>query len=284
MKRAWLFGISILILLGMLGGIGSQTVLAHQSIPYDKFRADVYEGKNFERCVGSLSEYSINHWWETGGPCGLTDNFSIRWQGRFYFEPGQYQFRVRVDDGTKLWVDNRLVINKWIKQAVTTYETKVYLSRGYHNIKLEYFEWIGGAIIGLDWRQVEPSENYLLNGFRADVYEGKNFERCVGSLSEYSINHWWETGGPCGLTDNFSIRWQGNFCFPVSCCYLFRVTADDGFRLWVDGGLVMDSWIYQPATAYETCFYLSGGYHNIKLEYFEATGGAIITLNWELDP
>ena len=42
--------------------------------------------------------------------------------------------------------------------------------------------------------------------------------------------------------DRFSIRWSGQLLPPVSGRYRIEASADDGFRLYVDGKRVLDHW------------------------------------------
>jgi hypothetical protein len=86
--------------------------------------------------------------------------------------------------------------------------------------------------------------------------------------------------GTCGLTDDdFSARWTRTINFPRGV-YRFTVTVDDGARLFVDGQLKIDAWGIQAPTTYTADVFLIAGNHEIKLEYFESTGGASISLNW----
>jgi len=116
--------------------------------------------------------------------------------------------------------------------------------------------------------------------FIAEVYGGENFNEYVGPLpSSYPISFDWGYGGPLGLTNYFSIRWEGNTLFE-SGTYRFRARADDGFRLYVDGNLLLDKWSPHTTRTYEVTRSLSG-YHNIKLEYREITGISQVSLSWE---
>jgi PA14 domain len=51
-------------------------------------------------------------------------------------------------------------------------------------------------------------------------------------------------------------------------------------RLYVDGQTKIDAWIIQGATTYTADVFLTSGNHELKLEYFESTGAASISLNW----
>jgi beta-glucosidase len=79
-----------------------------------------------------------------------TDNFSARWTG--YFTPttdGTYAFSISGDDGFRLFVDDKPVIEQWQYQGETLVTKKLPLVAGRHyKIKLEYFEGTGQASIG----------------------------------------------------------------------------------------------------------------------------------------
>lgn len=122
------------------------------------FVAYVYQGENFEHYIGSFTESTIDHYWGNGGPEGftVTDHFSVRWVSRedgIWFEGGQYRFRVVPDDGVRLYVDGRRVINEWHKNDSIPYETTIYLSQGYHQVCLEYYEWKYISRISLTWQR-----------------------------------------------------------------------------------------------------------------------------------
>ena len=98
----------------------------------------------------------LNFDWGVTSPgisCGIPiDNFSVRWTRTLYFDAGSYEFTVTADDGVRLYVDNTLVIDKWIDQAATTYKTMVPMAAGSHTIKLEYYEHGGAAVAKLSWQ------------------------------------------------------------------------------------------------------------------------------------
>jgi hypothetical protein len=91
---------------------------------------------------------------------------------------------------------------------------------------------------------------------------------------------WGKDGSPAGLPDDyFSIRWTGEWDFEYGE-YTFMAYADDGMRLWLDGNLVIDSWLPGQGThEYKTTIQVAGR-HQLKLEYFERTGGAAMRLQW----
>ena len=55
--------------------------------------------------------------------------------------------------------------------------------------------------------------------------------------------------------------------------YRFSTTSDDGVRLYVDGGLVIDSWLARNAERDDAVLDLASGRHELRVEYFQARLG-----------
>ncbi len=107
--------------------------------------------------VISRTDAQINFRWERDAPDPKLpeDFFSTRWAGKLGPAPetGEYTLQVRMDDGVRLWLDGKLVLDKWIKQPVTAYEAKVNLEKGKsYELRMEYFDhdWTATCIVG--WR------------------------------------------------------------------------------------------------------------------------------------
>ncbi|MFP4057909.1 MAG: PA14 domain-containing protein [Candidatus Brocadiia bacterium] len=86
------------------------------------------------------------------------DTFSVRWTGavgpRF---AERYTFSVVVDDGARLWVDGRLLVDAWREQNPTEYSAAIPLQADRkYPIKMEYYDSTGGAVARLLWKS--PSQ------------------------------------------------------------------------------------------------------------------------------
>lgn len=83
-------------------------------------------------------------------------------------------------------------------------------------------------------------------------------------------------------TDNFSARWTGQVMPKYSELYTFETEEDDGAKLWVDGKSLITDWgVGHPAEKHTGTITLTAGLkYNIKMEYYEATGGAVARLRW----
>jgi len=102
--------------------------------------------------------------------------------------------------------------------------------------------------------------------------------------TESEINHIWNDGSPSDLIqpDNFSARWTRNVYFATSGVYRFTATMDDGMRAWVDNAQIINTWYDSQVHTVTADVYLTAGDHNVKVEYYEATGGAVAQFSWSL--
>jgi hypothetical protein len=83
--------------------------------------------------------------------------------------------------------------------------------------------------------------------------------------------------------DNFSARWSGELEVDLTDTYTFHITANNGFRLWLDGELIIDFW--DSPTTYtresEPIELVGGDIYSIQMEYFEGLETAVAQLFWE---
>lgn len=101
-------------------------------------------------------EPAIDHnWWGLSpAPEVNVDNFSARWTRTHNFSAGTYRFKATMDDGMRVWVDGRLIIDAWEDGKVRTVEAEVALGNGPHNLTVEYYEFGGNAVAGFTWDMV----------------------------------------------------------------------------------------------------------------------------------
>ena len=122
--------------------------------------------------------------------------------------------------------------------------------------------------------------------FKGDYYNNKTLSGgAVLSRTDASID--FPNNAPTGPGFNgtdISVRWTGKVTAPTAGSYNFRAGADDGVRLWVDGTLVIDRWIDQGTTYYDSGpinGVAAGHQFDIKLEYYQGGGGAAVQLLWQ---
>ena len=86
-------------------------------------------------------------------PKGRGDYWSVDIQGYIYIPSnGSYQFRTLSDDGVRLKIDGKTIINNWTLHAPRYDYGTVTLQSGWKPIQLQMYEWGGGTALQLVWR------------------------------------------------------------------------------------------------------------------------------------
>jgi hypothetical protein len=81
--------------------------------------------------------------------------------------------------------------------------------------------------------------------------------------------------------DSFQVRWTGQVTPAFTETYTFYTQSDDGVRLWVNNVQLIDKWMNQGSTEHSGTIALTAGMPvNIRLEYFDNSGGALVRLSW----
>jgi beta-glucosidase len=97
----------------------------------------------------------VDFGWTLAGPVrGVRrDWYSVRWTGQVTVPPeGARRIGIRGDDGFRLYLDDRLVIDDWEKRSAGMRLADVALEGGRtYTIRLEYFETRGNAHVQLVW-------------------------------------------------------------------------------------------------------------------------------------
>ncbi len=82
--------------------------------------------------------------------------------------------------------------------------------------------------------------------------------------------------------DWYSARWTGVLTIPPGGVRTLAVEGNDGYRLWVNDTLRIDRWRKASYGTQRASVRLAGGTrHRLRLEFFEATGGARLKLLWD---
>lgn len=94
------------------------------------------------------------------------DNYSIRWTGKLKApESGKYQLGLRGNDGFRLYMNGKLIIDQWEKLGYSTKTAAIDFIRDQpYDLVIEFRESRGEANIGLIW-------NYGINNYQKDFDE-----------------------------------------------------------------------------------------------------------------
>ena len=93
----------------------------------------------------------IDRYWMTDSPDPRlpVDSFSARWSASLTFPGGNATFTTFTDDGVRVLVDGRPVIDNWTPHGITMDTASVPLSAGEHTVRMEYFEAGGEGLAQL---------------------------------------------------------------------------------------------------------------------------------------
>lgn len=123
-----------------------------------------FAGENFETPRGKGVDAKIDHTWPDPPlaemPPGLTSlsHFSARWNGTLIApEDGEYEIGLNGNDGMRLYLGGKVVIDEWNRSATRTRTVKQTLKKGEAlPVRLEFFHPEGGRVFRFIWRK--PSE------------------------------------------------------------------------------------------------------------------------------
>ncbi|PYX80792.1 MAG: glucan 1,4-alpha-glucosidase [Acidobacteria bacterium] len=124
------------------------------------------------------------------------------------------------------------------------------------------------------------------HGLKAEYYSNPKLEGTpTMSRTDANVNFEWAYSGVTSeLVRNFSVRWAGVVVPPKTGDYLIGFTGEDGYRVWLDGNLIVEDWTrHRPATNQTKQLHLEAGHaYPIKIEYFQLIRGSEARLIWGL--
>ncbi|MER5279179.1 LamG-like jellyroll fold domain-containing protein [Streptomyces sp. NPDC002809] len=129
-----------------------------------------------------------------------------------------------------------------------------------------------------------------VHGLKGEYYSmsapgARDFDKLGGVALDPQINFPGLTGtfeSTTGRTENTTARWTGSITAPEDGDYTFAASGDNGFRLFIDGQVVIDHWEpdWDNEQTSKPVALKAGEPHTFKLEMFQDTGGANMFLRW----
>ena len=104
----------------------------------------------------SSNQWPLNYEWSLDSPVPgtvPTDNWSARWTGRFYFEPGDYRCLARGAAGVRVYLDGYRVIDAWPNSEDTVSNMFNGVGEGWHEVRVEHFKQGGLAWVRAWWQK-----------------------------------------------------------------------------------------------------------------------------------
>ena len=131
---------------------------------------EFFDNKNLSgKPVLTRTDKDINFNWGNEAPFeGFKNkNYSVRWASILKpVKTGEYLIDVTSDDGSRVYIDNKLIVNDWSDHAaeIHSYKIKLIAGRSY-KLKYEYYQNGGDAVAKLGWRP--PNEDLIAEAVSA---------------------------------------------------------------------------------------------------------------------
>ncbi|WP_066055761.1 PA14 domain-containing protein [Robertmurraya korlensis] len=240
---------------------------------------------------GALSEYFA------GSPAsGIgNDYFSARYTTARRISSGDYILRTKVDDGVRVYVDGKLVLDRWgklgeeaIKLSIADHVNVPAGERDIHWIEVEYREEVSVGYIDVT---LEPFEKEIQSSWVAEYYSNNTFSGIpyvvggIGSfkkLSEVKFDWGWAgSPHPSIPADHFTARFTKLEKMETGK-YMFTVQADDAARVFLNKELILDTWPGTSEKRNQVILDISSGDHLIEVQYLEEVALAKLDFKVEI--
>lgn len=248
----------------------------------------------------------------------VDDKYMMRWRGTIEIvAAGEYSFRTRSDDGSMLYIDERLVVNNDGLHSMRDAVGSIDLAVGAHDITIAFYENDGDAGLQVSWTPT-PGGNFVrlssdvlshtINCPCADSLLVEIYMQSSATMLSQTRNKFgslWDGMRPGatrtqsgheflypddsafltrlpGLSDvhNFMVRWRGLISIPIQGEYTFQTRSDDGSMLYIDHQVVVDNDGEHSAQTRSGAVVLSAGYREITIFYSNKLGDAVLEVYW----
>eukprot|EP00960_Hanusia_phi_P074326 768213-Hanusia_phi.AAC.4 len=225
-------------------------------------------------------------------------NFAAQFWGKFKIDmKGRYQFCTSSSDGSKLWIDDKLVVDNGGSHGNRRYCTNVEMSEGSHTAYGEYFKKEGSLRMQITYQgpdtddhavnlrsdgaeapALAPASQWMMRMFQSDsdLYKMPNVGvlKFLGStqvpgIDFHSIDQLQRYFVDLKSTVNTATQWYGQLQIKTAGNYRFCTSSHDGSHLWLAGEKLIDNGGRHGNRQYCAWKYnLQAGLHPIKVDWF----------------
>jgi hypothetical protein len=239
-------------------------------------------------------------------PAIAPTTYSVRWTGQVQSKyTDSVTFYTFTDDGVRLIVDDKVLIDNWTDHGMTEDAATIPLTAGQkYNLRLEFYNNGGSANARLSWgsqcqaKEIIPTTQLFTiyaggvcqppvagsgTGLKGEYYDAIDFTdpKLVRLAENVNFDYGPNSPDPSIGADTFSIRWTGQVMPRFTGPLDFHALSDDGVRLWVDGQLIIDSWVDHGTEEDTGTITLNAGQkYDLRVDYKEKGGNALIKLLW----
>jgi hypothetical protein len=163
----------------IIEALEGRALLATNGLSATYFDRTSFTGRTTSRIDASVNFDWGNH--QRPAPAIVGDTFSVRWNG--LVKPAAtevYRFSLRHNDGARLWVNGRLLIDNWkVGPRVTDSGAVALKARRLYDIRLEYFDFTRTAAVQLQWSSASTPLSVVPRS-RLFAYDVR-----IGSIGDY---------------------------------------------------------------------------------------------------
>ncbi len=259
---------------------------ANQGLHYRYYHGSWHELPDFSGMEavksGTVADFSLE-------PRTQQDDYGFLYEGYIQIkQAGKYTFYTKSDDGSKLWINEQLLVDNDGLHALQERLGAVYLTEGYHPIRVTFFDrkyadglqvsyeatgiakqTIPGEVLFTKAPQPEPIAS--VSGLHYRYYHGSWHElpdfsgmEAVksGTVADFSLE-------PRTQQDDYGFLYEGYIQIKQAGKYTFYTKSDDGSKLWINEQLLVDNDGLHALQERLGAVYLTEGYHPIRVTFFD---------------
>ena len=98
------------------------------------------------------------------------DHFTGEWKGKIQIKKaGKYVFITKSDDGSRLWINDKQIVDNWGLHGAREKKGRIFLKTGHHDFRATHFENAGGASMIVTYIGPDTEEKpVLVEGFHGE--------------------------------------------------------------------------------------------------------------------
>lgn len=234
------------------------------------------------------------------------DKFAMKYDGFIDIQKeGDYTFYTASDDGSKLYINGKAVVNNDGLHPKEEKYGKVKLMKGKHAIQVTFFELDRGEVLevayqgpGISKRKIpanilykgsgaEKIENITVESSKSSGLSYAYYEGTWNSLPDFSRLKVVKKGqvanfdlGPRKRNDRFGFVYQGFIEIDKEGDYTFYTSSDDGSKLYINNKQVVNNDGLHPLQERSGKIRLKAGKHPIQVTFFENDRGETLQVKY----
>jgi beta-glucosidase len=134
---------------------------------------------------------------------------------------------------------------------------------------------------------LSPDAQHLSGGLKGEYFNNISLSGSpILTRRDATVNFQWTLSPPATNMnlDFYSVRWTGKIHPPKTGHYQLGLDGDDGYRLYLNGELLIDNWEKKSYhSILKKIFFEQGKSYDLQIEFFEPVGNAHIRLIWDVD-